>query len=131
MSYEFVHISWTAAPLSSEQKFVLRNIAALFLRREDPAVDEVDFTHELVEGRLTRKSKGLFVTFAGTFFHADLGTVGGVRWTVDFLMPNGSERMPLDDSSVLMSFRENPDGSIAKRKIDSKLAAATEASLLS
>lgn len=129
MRDKLIHIGWTAAPLSPEQLTVLHRIAVLFLRREDPSQSSINFSHELIEGRLTRKGKGLFVTFAGTFFHADLGTVRGERWTVDFLLPAGMENVVLDASNLYTS-RARPDGTRELLDVDIKLTAASEASLL-
>ena len=129
MRDNLVHIAWTAAPLSAEQQMVMRHIAVLFLRREDPSVDHIDFTHELIEGRLYRKSRGLFVTIVGTFFHADLGTVRGMRWTSDFLLPAGAEHQVFGDDTITVAHRYGPHGFDAS-VVDRTLAATTEASLL-
>lgn len=104
MRWDLISINWTAQALSSEQLLVLRNVAAMVLK-EGIKLAEVDFTHELVEGRLTRKSSGTFVAFAGTFFHAHLGKVRGEDWTVDFLIPKGSEYITIDEKSVVISSR--------------------------
>ena len=130
MRDNLVFINWTAAPLSPEQQLVMRHIATLFLKREDAAVDLIDFTHELLEGRLYRRSKGVFVTIAGTFFHADLGTQRGVRWTSDFLLPAGTERVPFDDPAFSVVFKHTPFG-IEKFDVDTRLTGVTDASLLS
>lgn len=127
MHYGLVSIHWTAQALTDAQQLVLRNIATLALRRDDKR-RTFDFTHELVEGRLTRESDGLFVTFAGTFFHADLGTVRGERWTVDFLLPKGSERLVLDDQLV-MAYRPVKEG-LEARPIDQTMTKVGEMSLL-
>lgn len=129
MYRKFLNIAWTAQPLSAEQIFVLRNIAVIYLKG-DYRRSTVDFTHELIEGRLTCKSEGLFVTFAGTFFHADLGLVNGERWTVDFLIPRGAETIELDPNQVVIGGRFKSDGSTDARQIDRSLTGATDVSIL-
>ncbi len=129
MGYDLISMNWTAQPLSPEQLLVLRNVAALHLRR-DGKHSVINFTHELCEGVLTRKSEGLFVTFVGTFFHADLGLVKGERWTVDFLLPRGSEHLIIDDTSYVIAGRMSPTGRTEYRDVDHVLARTSEVSLL-
>ena len=128
MFQKYLNIAWTAQPLSAEQIFVLRNIAVIYLKG-DHKRKTVNFTHELIEGKLTCKSEGLFVTFVGTFFHADLGLVNGERWSVDFLIPRGAETIELDPNQVVIGGRFKPDGSTDERQIDRSLTGTTEASL--
>lgn len=126
---KYLNISWTAQPLSREQIFVLRNIAMIYLkggRRRST----VNFSHELVEGQLTCKSEGLFVTFVGTFFHADLGLVRGERWTVDFLIPKGAESVEINEGDVIMTGRRSPDGTEEIRPLDRTHTGTTEHSIL-
>lgn len=99
------------------------------MRKEDLRTDHVDFTHELIEGRLYRKNKGLFVTLAGTFFHADMGEVKGVRWTSDFLVPAGTENLPFDHESFQTMFRRMSYGA-DKFALDQSLTRVTADSLL-
>jgi hypothetical protein len=124
-----IFMNWTVAPLSPEQQSVMRNVAALFLRREDQSVDHVDFDHFLLEGRLYRKSKGLFVTMAGTFFHADLGTHRGVKWTSDFLLRAGAERIPFDDPAFNVLFKTTHSGT-EQLTVDSTFTGVSDATLL-
>lgn len=126
---KYLNISWTAQPLSQEQIFVLRNIAAIYLKG-DRRRSTVNFSHELVEGQLTCKSEGLFVTFAGTFFHADLGLVRGERWTVDFLIPKGAETIEINERDVVISSRQSPDGTVEIRPLDRTHVGVTEHSIL-
>lgn len=124
---KYLNISWTAQALSAEQIFVLRNIAVLYLKG-DRRKSTVNFSHFLVEGQLTCKSEGLFVTMVGTFFHADLGLVNGERWTVDFLIPKGAEQLEIDPDDVVMTGRHAPDGSVQHRVLDQTLTGVTSAS---
>lgn len=126
---DLAFINWTAAPLSPEQQLVLRHLAVLFLRKKDLRTDHVDFTHELIEGRLYRKSKGVFVTLAGTFFHADMGEVNGVRWTSDFLVPAGTENIPFNDEVFRTMFRRMAYGADVFA-VDEPLTRVTADSLL-
>ncbi len=129
MRNNLTFINWTAAPLSPEQQLVLRHLAVLFMRKEDLRTDHVDFTHELIEGRLYRKNKGVFVTLAGTFFHADMGEVRGMRWTSDFLVPAGTENLPFDHESFQTMFRRMSYGA-DKFALDQSLTRVTADSLL-
>ena len=109
MRLKIVNVNWTAHPLSDTQKLVLQNLGVLYLR-EFPEREHVDFTHLELEGRLYRKSSGLFVTMAGNFFHAELGEFSGVSWTSDFLLPNGTGLLTAD-SGMLMGIHTHADGS--------------------
>lgn len=109
MRHELICINWTQQPLTDAQHLLLREVAILVLKN-DRKLMVADFTHELLEGRLIRKSSGLFVTFVGTFFHADLGLIRGERWTVDFLIPSGSEDIVLDENSIVLTYRPAPSG---------------------
>lgn len=131
MHHGIININWTAAPLSDEQKHVILQLAVLLLSR-DEYPDGVDFTHDLVEGRLTSKGAGRFGAIPGHFFHADLGHVRGVRWTIDFLVPAGSERMILDQSIRIRSSTLRPDGTIFDRpaSLDRRLTNVSEINIL-
>jgi len=94
-------LGWTGQPITPEQFIVLRNAAARHLRG-DKKRRSFNFSHRLCQGKMTRKEQGLFVTISGTFFTADLGLVGGERWTVDFLIPSGSENEIVDDNTVVV-----------------------------
>lgn len=107
--WTLISINWTAQALTHEQKLVMRNAAAKHLRMKQK-FSTVHFKHPLCEGVLERKREGTFGTFGGTFFHADLGTVNGERWTLDFLLPRNSEWIALDDTSVVISVRPLPGG---------------------
>ncbi len=92
--------------------------------------DFVDFTHELVEGRIYLKSRGSFGTYAGTFFHVDLGMVKDTRWTLDFLIPVGMENEVFHEGDFLVGLEKLSDGRIKLTSFDPMHYRATEASLL-
>lgn len=100
MNRDLLCINWNGQMLTPEQKLVLRNVAARHLRlRKKRAV--INFKHELCEGQIKITSEGTMGTFSGTFFHADLGTINGVPWNMDFMLPRGSERVLIDDGSII------------------------------
>ena len=99
-----ISVNWTAQALTGEQMLVLRNVAARHLRLRKKSA-ELNFRHELCEGTIKREREGTFGTFSGTFFHADLGTVKGERWTCDFLLPRGTEELYVDDDSIVLSVK--------------------------
>ena len=125
----FIGIDWTAQPLSIEQKLVLLKIAALYLESGSDK-DWVDFTHLLIEGRLTHQSSGMFVTYAGNFFHADLGTIKGEKWTSDFLITNSSRRHLIENDPDICRFQQMPDGSFMYYQPDPALTHVTADSLI-
>lgn len=125
----YLNIAWTAQALSAEQIFVLRNIAVLYLKG-DRRKKTVNFSHEMVEGQLTCKSEGLFVTFVGTFFHADLGHYRGERWTVDFLIPKGAEHLEINPNDVVMTGTYSPDGSVSVGPLNQRFTRVSAVSLL-
>lgn len=123
--WELISINWTAQTLSAEQMLVLRNIAARHLRMKMKQ-SVINFSHELCEGVLTRKHEGAFGTFGGTFFHADLGTVNGERWTMDFLIPRDSEWLIADDTSIVISVRPLAGDDFGVTSVDTKKAVLPE-----
>lgn len=126
---ECLNVNWTGAPLDGYQQMVIRQLAVLFLKKF-PEREWVNFTHELVEGRLEKKSSGLFGVFAGTFFHADLGKVKGVRWTSDFLVPRGMEDVPIESYSTILREVELGDGMVMQELLDPAKIVVSEVSLL-
>lgn len=127
--WTLISINWTAQALSAEQMLVLRNVAARHLRMRKKHAT-IHFKHELCEGQLTREKEGSFGTFGGTFFHADLGTVKGERWTMDFLLPRNSEWLMIDDDSVVISVRPLPGGDFGVKEVDTKKSAVADGSTL-
>jgi len=130
MDFSIISINWTAQNLTGEQLLVLRNVAAQHLCRQEKG-STVTFAHWLCDGMITRKSEGTFVTFAGTFFHADLGTVKGERWTVDFLLPRGSEHFICDENTEVLAVRPLKGGDFKATKVNYKQAALPEKHQLS
>jgi hypothetical protein len=122
MIFTVLSINWTGQALSGEQLLVLRNVAAKHMNegRKNPVIN---FSHELCEGHVTRGKTGTFGMFGGTFFKADLGTVNGEPWTVDFMLPRGSEELVIDDGSVVISTRPLATGEMRSEKIDHHAAA--------
>lgn len=125
MIFTILSINWTGQALSGEQFLVLRNIAAKHLNegRKNPVIN---FSHELCAGHITRGKVGVFGMFAGTFFKANLGTVNGEPWTVDFMLPRGSEQLVIDDGSIVISTRPLATGDFHREKVDHH-AASVEA----
>jgi hypothetical protein len=60
--------------------------------------------------------------FGGTFFKADLGTVKGEPWTVDFMLPRGSEHHVIDDGSVVISTRPLAGGGLHHEEVNHQAA---------
>jgi hypothetical protein len=125
MDFSIISINWTMQNVTGEQLLVLRNVAAQHLRKKEKGA-VVTFAHWLCDGEITRKGDGLFVTFAGTFFHADLGTVKGERWTVDFLLPRGSEHFVCDENTKVISVRQLKGGRFETTEIDHQKAVLPE-----
>ena len=112
-----ISINWTVQPLSGEQMLVLRNVAALHLRKRKKQ-SVVNFKHALCEGQLTRKKEGSLGTFSGTIFEADLGALKGERWTAEILIPRNSEWIPIEDDSVVIMTRPIPGGDFGVKQVD-------------
>lgn len=129
MRRDLLNVNWTGAPLSGPQQFVIRQLAVLFLRTRGER-DFINFTHELVEGRIYIKSRGSFGTFAGTFFHVDMGKVREERWTLDFLLPAGMENHDIPEGAIVTGTVYMADGSVCKVSVDPSKHKASEASLL-
>lgn len=129
MAREMINMTWSGNQLDGYQQMVIQQLAILFLQKF-PEREWVDFTHEQVEGRLEKKSRGVFVTFAGTFFHADMGMVDGVRCTIDFLIPTGMERQPLQKYSAILREVTLSDGMVKQELLDPAKIVVSEVSLL-
>ncbi len=127
--WSIISINWTAQSLSAEQMLVLRNVAAQHLRMKKKH-SVVHFVHDLCQGELTRKREGTFGMFGGTFFHADLGTVKGERWTMDFLLPRNSEWILVDDTSVVISVRPLPGNDFGVKQVDAKASHVSNSSTI-
>ena len=129
MARETINLTWSGNQMNGHQEMIIHQLAVLFLQKF-PERDWVDFTHEQVEGRLEKKSRGVFVTFAGTFFHADMGEVDGKRCTIDFLIPTGMERQPLQKYSAILREVELGDGMVMQELLDPAKIVVSEVSLL-
>lgn len=123
MIFAVLSINWTGQALTPAQLLVLRNVAAKHLR-EGHRDSVFNFSHSLCEGQITRGKEGAFGTFGGTFFHADLGVIKGERWTADFLLPRGSERVTIGDNDAVISARMTPGGRFDKDVVDHHAASA-------
>lgn len=119
--WTLISVNWTAQALTSEQMLVMRNVAAQHLQMKKKFAT-VNFKHPLCEGQITRGKEGAFGMFGGTFFHANLGTVKGERWTMDFLLPRNSEWIDFGDDSVVISVRPLPGGDFGEKRVDTKAA---------
>lgn len=125
----FISVNWSGKWLTPEQELVTMKVAAHFLK-SDRKRNFVDFTHELLDGRLIHQSQGLFVSLAGNFFRAELGEIDEVPWVHEFLLMNGAEDRLADNSAT---FARNlwRDGRIVDEIIaDPKITRVTSASLL-
>lgn len=115
--FNLISINWTGQQFTDEQLLVLRNVAAQHLRMRKKQAT-IHFKHALCEGELTRKKEGSLGTFNGTFFHADLGTAGGERWTADFLLPRNSEWIAIGENSAVISVRALPGNDFGVKMVD-------------
>lgn len=123
--WTIISINWTAQALTDEQLLVLRNVAAQHMRQRKKAA-VLHFSHELCEGEITRKNVATIGTFAGTMFHADLGTVRGERWTCDFMLPQGTENIVIGDNSIVVSSRPLSTGGVEASVFDHRKATINE-----
>jgi hypothetical protein len=116
--WEIISINWTAQAVSGEQMLALRDAACKYLKGRQKGAS-FDFKHETCEGRITRGKQAAVGTFAGTVFTADLGTVNGERWTIEFLIPRGTERYVITDDSVVImtSYAKTDVGIEAKSSV--------------
>lgn len=123
-------IDWAGPVPFGEQGYVVRNIAALYVRRGTYG-RKVNFTHLLVEGQLTFRGRGNFGTFSGTRFFADFGTHHGKPWYCEFLLPARSEYIDIDENSiVIMTYVEN-GRVLSQELVDIDQCHVTEGNILS
>lgn len=114
-----ISVNWTAQALTPQQMIVMRNVAAHQLRTF-AKFSTINFKHPLCEGELTRKREGSYGTFGGTFFHADLGTVKGERWTLDFLLPRNSEWIDIDDGQTVIMVKPLPGNDYGVKEVSTE-----------
>ncbi len=129
MRDNLININWTAAPLSGQQRFVIHQLAVLFLKTRGER-DYIDFTHELIDGRLHKKKYGVFGTYAGTFFHVDMDEVNGVPWTLDFLLPTSALGVEYHEGDTITGLTWQSDGRVALSQFDPPEGRATAAAFL-
>lgn len=104
-----VMIDWGGPPLSGEQQLALRNIASIYLRR-GTYDKKVNFTHALVEGKLTFRGRTILGAFSGNRFFVDFGTHWDLPWYCEFVLPTNRESVDIDEDDVVFSGRiENGD----------------------
>lgn len=94
-------VRWTVQPLSADEYLALRDAARRNLQEEEGKVVS-NFTHEHIQGTLTRGKEGLLGTFGGTFFKANLGVTEGQEREVVFLLPekNGKSAHKIQSKDV-------------------------------
>ncbi|MEM9336610.1 MAG: hypothetical protein AAGA35_02035 [Patescibacteria group bacterium] len=114
--WSVISLNWTTQPVTPEQLLVLRKIAARILLDESNPV--ANFSHRLCEGHVTRGKVAVVGIFRGYTFKADLGLVQGERWTVDFMLPRGTEHLPIPTDAKIISTSTLRDGSFESVEVD-------------
>lgn len=121
--YELVMIDWAGPVPFGEQMLALRNIAAIYLRGSYDA--NVNFTHLLIEGKLTFRGQTVFGTFTGPRFFADFGTHNDRPWYCEFLLPKGRELADISDDDPISAYFLTND-SWRMKKVDVAQGRASE-----
>jgi hypothetical protein len=105
--YNIIALTWTGQAFTGIQMLAMRNAAARHLRggRKAPTFH---FKHDSLEGEITRTKVGSVGTFNGMIFHADCGQVKGERWTMDFLIPDGTEQIYITGEDTVILHRYTP-----------------------
>lgn len=125
--FHLVLIDWAGPVPFGEQMLVLRNIIALYLRRG--SYDKrVNFTHLLIEGKLTFRGPTTFGMFSGNRFFVDLGTHNGSPWYCECLLPSSGEYVDLEEQGVIFAALPENDG-ISIREVDLSQGHATESNI--
>lgn len=114
--------------MTPEEQLVTMKVAALYLKG-DRKRTWVEFTHELLDGRLVYESTGIFVTLVGNFFTVELGEINGTPWVHKFLLSRGVEDLLVDNDQKFIRFGFGADGPELQRA-DPKISRVTSASLL-
>lgn len=99
--FDILAVGWSGKNLTGEQMLALRDAAVKFLRAGTKR-SVTNFRHDSCEGTLRRGKSTVYNGISGTLFHADLGTVKGERWTMEFLIPNGTEHIVVTDDTVAL-----------------------------
>jgi hypothetical protein len=107
---QFIMIDWAGPPLFGEQMMTVANIAELYLQKGTYG-KKVNFTHLLLEGRLTLRGPTTYGTFAGIGFFADFGTYNDRPWYCHFLLPaNRRIGVPIPEDMVAFAIIHEGDG---------------------
>jgi hypothetical protein len=119
-----VMIDWAGPCPFGEQALVLRNIAALYLKRQEKYGKKVDFTHLLVEGRLSFRGATSFGSYSGNRFFADFGTHNDVPWYCEFLLPVSAEHIDiaLNESILFGTSRKAGGWTVSEIDIEQSIA---------
>ncbi len=127
--FHIVMIDWSGPVASGEQHLVLRNITALYLRR-GTYDKKVNFTHLLIEGKLTHRGVGTFGMFAGNRFFVDLGTYRDLPWYYEILLPATMEYVDIPEDEVIFCglFHGNDVSNVTQ--VDLSQVRATEDNIL-
>jgi hypothetical protein len=112
--FQYVTIDWAGPTLFGEQMLAMENIAELYLRK-GTYDKKVNFTHLLVEGKLTCRGKTTFGMFSGVGFFADFGTHNGRPWYCHFLLPANRRQGIIGDDDVVFSAIPCDDGWIIQQ----------------
>ena len=98
----YLMVNWSGQPVVAEHMLVMRAVAAQMLTGIIDAA-RVDFIHDLCEGRVTKKKRGIFGSTGGTFFFGDFGQVNEQPHTVEFFIPRGGAHHRFTSESLVIS----------------------------
>lgn len=118
----YLMVNWSGRPVVPEHMLVMRAVAAQMLTGIIDAM-RVDFTHDLCEGRVTKKKRGVFGSMGGTFFLGDFGQVNDQPHTVDFFIPRGGEHHRFTSDSLVISHTYDAQGHMIGYPADVDVAA--------
>ena len=123
MQWHVVLIDWAGPVPFGEQMLALRNIASIYLRR-GTYDKKVNFTHLLIEGKLTYRGPMAFGSLAGKRFFVDLGTHNAAPWYCEFLLLRHEEE--IDEDSVIFQGLLDENEEYAIKQVDVAQGRASE-----
>lgn len=98
---DYFMVNWTQARVEPEYMLVARQVATQMLTGilEE---EEINFSHDLCAGRVTKKEKGVFGAFGGTFFAVDFGQHNGRPHQAVFFVPRHAVHTRLHEDDILV-----------------------------
>jgi hypothetical protein len=100
MDSDYFMVNWSERPVVGEHMLVVRQVAVQMIAGIFET-ERVRFTHDLCEGKLYFRGRGVYGHTGGSFFTANYSDERAELYDVEFFIPRGSERRNLLEGIVI------------------------------